>query len=749
MKNKLKIININIIIFLLNFFIYQSAFSEIIKNFEIKGNFRVSNETVIMFSNLKIGDNVTKNDLNEALKNLYYTDYFKDVSISLEDGYLKIVLIENPIIQSVEIKGVKQNNINEKLRDITIKLEKYPFVENQINDQVSLIKNTLKSNGYYFVDLKTSVSINDNNTVDLIYDINLGEIAKIKKISFIGNKIFRDNTLRNVVISEESKFWKFLSNNKFLDQNRISADLARLNNFYKNRGYYNAKIKSTTGIITEDKQFELIFNINAGEKFFFDNLEIANTTNYSIDSLKKFQKKFKDLKGQKYSKKIINNLIDDLNQFILKNDFTLINAKFDESIKENNKIDINIFFDELDQKIVERINIFGNFITDEKVIRNTLIVDEGDVYNDVLFNKSIQKVKAKNIFKSVNYETSSSDDLSKTIDITVEEKPTGELFAGAGTGTTGTSFTAGIKEKNYLGLGIKLDTNLVVSDDSIKGRFLITNPNYNNTDKSIKTSIESSTSDFMSTSGYKTSRTGFSIGTEFEQKNDLFVNLELSNFYEDLETTSSATDIVKKQEGNYIENLLMYSIKYNRLDQDFQPTDGFITNFSQSLPVYSDDLSIENIFTSSLYHSLGDNLILSANYFLKTINSLEDNVRISKRVFVPSRRLRGFENGKIGPKDGSQYIGGNYATALNLNTTFPNVLFEKENLDLNFFIDMANVWEVDYNNSLDSNKIRSSTGLAVNWFSAIGPLTFSYAIPLTDSDTDVTESFRFQIGTSF
>ena len=631
MKNKLKIININIIIFLLNFFIYQSAFSEIIKNFEIKGNFRVSNETVIMFSNLKIGDNVTKNDLNEALKNLYYTDYFKDVSINLEDGYLKIVLIENPIIQSVEIKGVKQNNIYEKLRDITIKLEKYPFVENQINDQVSLIKNTLKSNGYYFVDLKTSISINDNNTVDLIYDINLGEIAKIKKISFIGNKIFRDNTLRNVVISEESKFWKFLSNNKFLDKNRISADLTRLNNFYKNRGYYNAKIKSTTGIITEDKQFELIFNINAGEKFFFDNLEIANTTNYSIDSLKKFQKKFKDLKGQKYSKKIINNLIDDLNQFILRNDFTLINAKFDESIKENNKIDINIFFDELDQKIVERINIFGNFITDEKVIRNTLIVDEGDVYNDVLFNKSIQKVKAKNIFKSVNYETSSSDDLSKTIDITVEEKPTGELFAGAGTGTTGTSFTAGIKEKNYLGLGIKLDTNLVVSDDSIKGRFLVTNPNYNNSDKSIKTSIESSTSDFMSTSGYKTSRTGFSIGTEFEQKNDLFVNLELSNFYEDLETTSSATDIVKKQEGNYIENLLMYSIKYNRLDQDFQPTDGFITNFSQSLPVYSDDLSIENIFTSSLYHSLGDNLILSANYFLKTINSLEDNVRISKR----------------------------------------------------------------------------------------------------------------------
>ena len=253
----------------------------------------------------------------------------------------------------------------------------------------------------------------------------------------------------------------------------------------------------------------------------------------------------------------------------------------------------------------------------------------------------------------------------------------------------------------------------------------------------------------MSTSGYKTSRTGFSIGTKFEQKNDLFVNLELSNFYEDLETSSSATSIVKKQEGNYFENLISYTVSYNRLDLDFQPTDGFINHFSQTLPLYSDDLSIENRFTNSIYHSLNENLILSANFFLKTINSLEDNVRISKRVFVPSRRLRGFESGKVGPKDGSQYIGGNYATALNLNSTLPNFIFEKENIDLNFFIDLANVWEVDYNSSLDSNKIRSSTGIALNWFSAIGPLTFSYAVPISEEETDITEKFRFQIGTSF
>ena len=311
------------------------------------------------------------------------------------------------------------------------------------------------------------------------------------------------------------------------------------------------------------------------------------------------------------------------------------------------------------------------------------------------------------------------------------------------------NISGGIKENNYLGLGIKLDTNLTLTDDSIRGKFSVLNPNYKNSDKSIKTVIESSSDDFFTLSGYKTSKTGISIGTEFEQMNDMFVNIEISNYYEDLETSSNANSIVKKQEGSYFENLLTYEIKYNKLDQNYQPTDGFFNSFSQTLPVVSDDKSLVNKFTSSAYHSLTDNIILSAQFYLNTINSLDDNVRISKRVFIPSRRLRGFESGKIGPKDGSQYIGGNYASSLNLSSTVPNILFENEDLDFSLFLDLANVWEVDYNSSLDSNKIRSSTGISVNWYSPIGPLSFSYAIPLSDSNTDVTENFRFQIGTSF
>ena len=706
------------------FLIITNSFSEILKKFSIIGNERVSNETIIMFSKLKLGEEINQNKLNDALKELYSTNYFNDVVISSDNGRINISVSENPIIQSIKINGIKKDKIYENVKNITSKLEKYPFVESKISDQVKLLKNILKSFGYYFVELKTSFVTNNNNTVDLIYDFELGEIAKIKKINFIGNKVFRDNTLRNVIVSEEDKFWKFITNNKFLNSNRINLDVSRLEEFYKNRGYFNVSIKSTTAIINEKNNFELIFSINANEKY--------NRIN-----------------GKAYSSKRLNNLVADLNDFTLENDFIFINANYKEVVKKNNLIDVIISFDEIKKSYVERINILGNFITDEKVIRNKLIVDEGDPYNEKLFNKSLQDMRAMNIFKSVKSNTNEINKDSKVINIVLEEKPTGEIFAGAGTGTTGSSISAGIKENNYLGLGIKLDTNFTITDDSIKGKFSVINPNINNSDRLVKTEFESSSTDFMSSSGYKTDRTGLTIGTEFEQKNDVFVNLEFSTFYEDLETASSATSIVKKQEGTYFENLISYNIKYNKLDQNFQPTDGFVNNFSQTLPLYSDDLSVENNLNSSLYHSINDNLILSAKLFLRTINSIDDNVRVSKRVNVPSRMLRGFESGKIGPKEGTQYIGGNYAAALNLNSTLPNVFFENENIDLNFFIDMANVWEVDYNSSLDSSKIRSSTGLAVNWFSAIGPLTFSYAIPLSEKDTDITENFRFQIGTSF
>ena len=703
-----------------------------------------------MFSNLSQGQILNKPILNNVLKDLYYTDYFSDVKLNFTNGELQISVIERPIIQNIIIEGVKKDKVYESIQKITKKSEKYPFIENKLLNQVNLIKNTLKSFGYYFSEIDTKKIENENNTVDILYNINLGEIAKIKKITFIGDKIFKDSTLRNIISSEESKFWKFITIKKYLDINRINRDVELLSKFYLNKGYFNVNIKSSSAKIINDTQFELIFNINAGNKFTFNEIFIKENPNIETGFYTEYLKKYKKLKNKKYSKKVVNKIVDEINKLGLENEYVFLDTKFNQIIKENNKIDVEIYFKEIDKVFVNRINVLGNYITDEKVVRNSFLVDEGDPYNEILFKKSLDKIRSKNIFKNVDASFINEKNNTKDVNITVEEKPTGEIFAGAGTGTTGSSLSAGIKENNYLGKGIKLNTEATITDDQIKGKFTVQNPNFLNTDKSLNTTIESTTTDFFTSSGYKSSRTGFTVGTGFEQYKDVFLNLEISNYYENLETSSTASSVLKKQDGDYFENLITYSLSLNKLDQNFKPTDGSRTYFQQILPLYSEDWSVENSFSQSNYFSVSDNLILSSNFLFKAINAINDeNVRVSKRVYVPGRNLRGFESGKIGPKDGSQFIGGNYASSLNLNSTLPNLLFENEDIDFNFFVDMANVWHVDYDSSLDGNKIRSSTGIAVNWFSPIGPLSFSYAVPISEAETDIKEKFRFQIGTSF
>ena len=741
--------NFLIYFFISIFFLYNySAKSEIIKSIEISGNDRLSSETIIIFSELNINDDVSINNINSSIKNLYNTNYFKNIDVNFENGIVKINVIENPIIQTIKLNGLPDKYVKE-LNKYTKKIEKYPYTTSQIEEQRNLLLNVLRSSGYYFVSVEAQLIENNNNSVDIDYNFNLGDRAQIGKIKFIGKKVFKDSKLRNVVVSEETKPWKFLTSKKFLDTNRITLDKSRLINFYKNRGYYNVKIKTSSAKITDKKNFELIFNIDSGKKYYFNNINLNIDDDFPKDFFKDTYGLIKDLNGKKYSSKIVEDMIENLNKISIQNDFVFVNAKYETKIVNSNKLDINIYFDKTEQFYVDRINIFGNFITEEKVIRNSLIVDEGDAFNKVLFNKSLNNLRSKNLFKEVKSDIVDSADETKkkVININVEEKPTGQFYAGVGVGTMGSTISGGVRENNYLGKGITLETNLSLSEEEIKGRFSVLNPNYKNSDKSLFTTIESSSSDYMSENGFKTSRTGFSVGTKFEQYDDLFVNLSISNYYEKLETSSLASDIKKKQEGDYLENIFNYGLTLNKLDQNFQPTEGYKIRFNQSLPIYSDDLSIENTFDYSKYYSVSDDFILSAKLFAKSINSIDDNVRVSKRIYIPSRRLRGFE--RIGPKDGTQYIGGNFGTALNFNSTLPNIFYEYENVDLNFFVDVANLWQVDYDSSLDSNKIRSSTGIAVDWFTPIGPLSFSYAIPISEASTDKTESFRFQIGTTF
>ena len=735
---------------LLIFFFNSISFAEILKEFKVDGNKRISSKTIILFSKVKINDDINESNLNEIIKELYSTNFFKDVKVSFSNQILKITVKENPVIQSLIFNGIKKKNIISTLKSTVELKEKNPFLKNTVKSDETKIINILRSNGFYFSKVESEIKNNDNYTVDLIYNIDLGKKAHIKKIKFIGDKKFKDGKLRNIIVSEETKFWKFISNKKFLDINRISLDKKLLKSYYKNRGYYNVKVESASAQVTDDDNFELIFNINAGKKYYFNNLNLNFPSDFSENEFIEITSSLNKLKGEIYSLKKINSILKEIDKLLLNSDYSFFNATYNENLYED-KLDLTINLTESEKRYVERINLFGNYITNDKVIRNQLQVDEGDPYNKILLNNSVNEIKSLGIFKNVQSKVSKgkSDEFT-VIDITVEEMPTGEIMAGAGTGTSGSSITFGIKEKNYLGKGQKLDANLTISDTSITGLFSTTTKNYKNSNKDLNTSFENSSSDRMSTFGYKSTKTGFSLGTSYEQYKDVFFSPSFSNYYETMKTSSSASNTRKKQEGDYIDSTFNYKFTLNKLNQNFRPSDGYKIGFYQSLPLYSDDLTIVNQFDYSKYFTFLDDQVFAVNFLLKTANSISgDDIRVSKRLYIPSRRLRGFESGKVGPVDSGDFIGGNFASVMNLSTNLPKFLPEVQNLDFTLFLDAANLWGVDFDSSLDNSKIRSSTGLAIDWYTPIGPLNFSFATPITKASSDVEETFRFDIGTTF
>ena len=315
----------------------------------------------------------------------------------------------------------------------------------------------------------------------------------------------------------------------------------------------------------------------------------------------------------------------------------------------------------------------------------------------------------------------------------------------------GGTIAFGIKENNYLGKGINLSTNISISEDSIKGNFDYVNPYFKNSDKSLILGIGATTLDKLQDYGYQTEDKSFSIGTRYEQYEDVFFKPILSISHENLVTNNTASTSLKNQEGEYFDANLFYEFDFDKRNQRFQTTSGYRSKFIQKLPIVSDNSAILNGYEFTNYLELVEDTISSFSLYTRAINAVgNEDVRISQRVFLPARKLRGFEAGRIGPIDDGDHVGGNYAASLNFNTEVPYFLNTLQNVDVKWFLDAANVWGVDYSGTIaQSSKIRSSTGVAVDWFTPIGPLTFSLSEVISKDSTDKTEGFRFNIGTTF
>ena len=747
------ILKLRISKFIIFFYLITQSFalSEIVKEIEVKGNQRISTETIIMFSDVKINQSVDENKLNDVTKNLFDTNFFKNITVEIKSNILKINVIEFPIIENVNIKGIKAKKILEALnKSLSLKsrasFDDFLFYQDKEN-----LNEVLKQMGYYYSTIDAYIEDLGDNKVKLTYDVSLGEKAKIKKITFIGDKIFKDSKLKNVIISEEYKFWKFISGKKFLNQDLIELDERLLKNFYLNNGYYKVEINSSFAKMLDEGNFELIYNINAKNKFYFNNIDLKLPKDFNIDNFSSLFDLFKDLKGEKYSINSVKKILDNIDIITIREEYKSLSSQVEE-ILEDDKISLVFIIEETEKFIVEKINVFGNNVTQESVIRNQLEVDEGDIYNEILQKKSENNLKSLNFFKNVSSKVSEGKNSNtKIINISVEEKPTGEITAGAGLGTSGGTITAGIKENNYLGRGLSVEANGTLTSESFKGLFSVTNPNYKNSDKSVFANVQAIEINQLSNYGYKTNKTGFGLGTKFEYLSDLNFGISTTSFFEKIETDSTASKRQKKQEGNYWDTFVKFNLDYDKRNQKFKTTDGFRSNYNINIPVISDTNTLTTSYNYRIFSELYENNVSSFALFLQTANSLSsDDIKLSERLVIPSRKLRGFERGKVGPKDGNDYIGGNHVTAINFTSTLPQLFPNAQNLDISLFLDAANIWGVDYDASIDdAGKIRSSIGIGVDWFTLIGPLNFSLSEIITKEDTDITETFRFNIGTTF
>ena len=730
--------------------IFSSLNSEIVKDIKINGNKRVSTETIKLYGEIDINKDYTDKDIDKVLKNLYETDFFEDVKIEIVDNVLKVDLKEYPIVNQLIIVGEKSNRYREQIKK-TIRLkEKRSFVKSYLAKDIERIKQLYSSIGYNSIKVETKIKEIDTSNFDLLIVIDRGEQTKISSIKFIGNDSVRSSRLKDIIASEVDNFWKIISRNTNFSENLIRLDVRLLTNYYKSLGFYDVKVKSNFAQINKSGNADLIYSIDEGNRYIISKISINVDKVFDKKLFFPLNKLYEKQVGDYYSPFKVKKLLEELDELIDDNNLQFVEHNVQEVIEgESINIIFNVF--EGEKKLVERINITGNSITNEDVIRGELILDEGDPFTKLNLEKSVAEIKERNIFKDVKYNVvDGSENNLKIININVEEKPTGEISAGAGIGTDGGTFAITVKENNWLGEGKAVTFDLQVDTESLAGTLSYNDPNYDFLGNSLNYSISSETND-KPDQGYENTIISAGIGTSFEQYKDVLASLSLFASRDDLKTDSTASDSLKKQKGTFDELLGEYGFTFDKRNRAFMPTSGSIVRFGQSFPVFADKRSLSNYFSVSGYKTLTEDVVGASKFLISNISGLgDDDVRLSKRKFLSSRRLRGFERGKVGPVDGNDHIGGNYSAALNFEANLPNLLPEDTNTDINLFLDFGNVWGVDYDSSLDdSNKIRSSTGVQAQWNSPIGPMSFTFSKNISKADTDKTQSFNFNIGTTF
>ena len=762
-KSLLRMIFCNtIIVFFLispNFALSQFNIKEII----VSGNSEVSAETIIAISGLSKSNNMSANSINEGFRRLSDSGLFQNVVLNPVGTRLIISVVENPIISNVDFEGNKIFK-DQFLFSIISSQTRTPFSKGIIDEDIRKILQIYREKGRFKATIVPQKVLLKEGGIGLIFSINEGPRTEIKSINFIGNKEFNDSRLRSVIESSQKSLFSFISTSDDYSELRQEKDRKLLEEFYSDKGFANAKVKSSVGTLSDDgKSFNITYTIFEGNRTSISEVKFENKI--STLDLSDIRYLVKTKKGDLYVGSEIEKIRKSLEKKVIDLGFPFAKVSLKKiNINEKQSVDIVFMIFNGPSLYVERIDIKGNNQTLDKVIRREFSISEGDAFNPALIRKSEEKLRALGFFKNLSVSVlpgSSSDKAVVTVD--VEEAPTGSLNFGAGYSTdTELSGTISLSERNFLGKGQRLLFEVLTSESNKSIKFGFTEPALLNRDLSASIDLtyldlEPRQSSF--TSNESSIRTGFG----FKLGNDTRLITSLKILEEKISVPISSNSLIlKEDQGKISKPELSFDYLIDGRDSIIKPKNGFLLRSDITISgLGSRNSFIKASARGKIYNSFFDDLITVTGELEGGFMQMQNGFsRTVDRFSLGGRSLRGFQYGQIGPREGDEPLGGeNYAVS-RIEANFPIGLPKELGFYGGIFAEAGSLWGLNYDKEkieIDANdlksvdsKIRSSVGFTLYWSTPIGPLQFNWAKPQQYlSGVDKTENFSFNIASQF
>ena len=730
---------------------------QVVRQILVQGNERIEPSTVESYLTVRVGDAYNAQKIDESIKSLYATGLFDDVTIDPQGDVLVVKVVENPIINRIAFEGNKR--LDTKVLEAEIQLRpRVVYTRARVQNAVNRILELYRRNGRYAAKVEPKIIELDQNRVDLVFEISEGPTTGVGGINFIGNEHYSDSTLRGVIQTRESAWYRFLTNDDTYDPDRVSFDEELLRRFYGARGYADFQVVSTVAELTPDgREFYITFTVEEGPQYKFGDISVETT--FKDLNTEQLVAMAQSLKGDTYDADLIEATVQAFTDEIGRQGYAFVSVE--PRLKKNPEtltVDVTYQINEGRKVYVERIDISGNLRTLDEVIRREFRLAEGDAFNTALLRRSQQRLRNLGFFEKVDVTTEQGSAPDKVvIKVKVTEKSTGELSFGAGFSTQdGLLGDIRLTEHNLLGRGQDLSANLTVSQRRQSIDISFTEPYFLDRDLAAGFDLFRTRTDFQRESSYDETSTGGTLRMGYPLTENLRHSVRYTLRADEIQNVDdSASIFIQDEEGERSTSLVGQTLSYDRRDVRFLPSEGYYLRLDQDLAgLGGDNKFIRHEVRGEYYYSIVPDVVFSLTGSSGYIRGYGgEDVHLSNRFFIGGNNLRGFAYGGVGPRDNEtdDRLGGNLYYVGSAEVRFPLGLPEELRIFGRAFVDAGSLRDIDVSGpTLDqSDGLRVGSGVGLSWLSPLGPLSINFAVPVKKEDKDNTEFFMLSFGTRF